>query len=120
MGVLILISEQFWSSTSFGHICFKMLVALEFSFSFIVNIFRSAYLFWNKQATNVLKAINILLLMVQFHNDTLKFCELGLVGDRLWLSEPTACFRIIGKEIFHKIGPTVVPKRIGYKISMIF
>ena len=59
--------------------------------------------------------------MVQFHNGTLRFCELGLGGDRHWLSEPTTCFRIIGQELcFHKIGPIMMPKRIGYKISTIF
>ena len=36
--------------------------------------------------------------MVQFHNGTLRFCELGLGGDMHWLSEPTTCFRIIGEE----------------------
>ena len=50
-------------------------------------IFGSACLFWNKQATNILKPIKILLLMVPFHNGTLKFCELGLRGDRHWLVE---------------------------------
>ena len=81
----------------------------------------SACLFWNKQATHILKTIKILLLMVQFHNGTLKSCELGLGGDRHWLSEPTTCFRIIGKELcFHKTGPIMMPKRIGCKISTIF
>ena len=28
----VLVSDQFWSSTSFGHICFKIFVAKEFSF----------------------------------------------------------------------------------------
>ena len=42
-------------------------------------------------------------------------------GDRQWLSEPTTCFRIIGKEIsFHKTGPIMMPKRIGNTISTIF
>ena len=59
--------------------------------------------------------------MVQCHNGTLKFCELGLRGDRHWLSEPKTSFRIIGKEIcFHKIGLIMMPKIIGYKISTIF
>ena len=49
-----------------------------------------------------------------------QLCELGLRGDRHRLSEPTTCFRIMGKEIFHKSGPIIMPKRIGYKISMIF
>ena len=81
----------------------------------------SACLFWNKQATHILKTIKILLLMVQFHNGTLKSCELGLGGDRHWLSEPTTCLRIIGKELcFHKTGPIMMPKRIGCKISTIF
>ena len=36
------------------------------------------------------------------------------------LSEPTTCFRIKRKEIrFHKIGPIMMPKRIGHKISTI-
>ena len=49
------------------------------------------------------------------------FAKLASGGDRHWLSEPTTCFRIIGKEIcFHKFGPLMMPKRIGYKISTIF
>ena len=40
-------------------------------------------------------------------------------GDRHCLSEPITCFRIMGKEIcFHKIGPIMMPKRIGYKIFL--
>ena len=41
----------------------------------------------------------IFLSVVQFQYGTLRFCELGLRGDGHWLSEPTTCFRIIGKEI---------------------
>ena len=26
----VLVSDKFWSSTSFGHICFKMFIAEEF------------------------------------------------------------------------------------------
>ena len=38
-----------------------------------------------------------------------------------WLSEPTTCLRITGKELcFHKIGPIMMPKRIGCKISTMF
>ena len=78
----------------------------------MLKIFRSAYLFWSKQATYILKTFKILLLLVQFHNAPSKFCKLGLGGDRHWLSEPTICFRIMGKEIcFHKIGPIMMPKK---------
>ena len=83
--------------------------------------FRNACLFWSKQATHILKTIKILLLMVQFHNAPSNFENLASGGGRHWLSEPIACFRIMGKEIcFHKIGPIMMPKWIGYKISMIF
>ena len=57
----------------------------------------------------------------QFHDGSFKFSELCLGGNRHWLSEPTTCFRIIGKEIcFLKIGLIMMPKSIGYKISTIF
>ena len=50
-----------------------------------------------------------------------QICELGLRGDRHWLSKPTTCFRIIRREIcFYKTSPIMMPKRIGYKISTIF
>ena len=77
-------------------------------------IFRIACLFWNKQATNILKTVKILLLMVQFHNGTLKFCKLGLGGDRLGYQSP---------QLFQnnwKIGPIMMPEKIGYTISKIF
>ena len=52
--------------------------------------------------------------MVQFHNAPSNFANLVSRGDRHWLSEPTTCFRITGKEIcFHKIGPIMMPKRQG-------
>ena len=44
----------------------------------------------------------------------------GETGVDYWL-EPTTWFRIMGKELcFHKIGPIMMPKRIGYKIFTIF
>ena len=39
-------------------------------------IFRSACLFWSKQATNILKTIKHFLLMVQFHNAPSNFVNL--------------------------------------------
>ena len=61
--------------------------------------------------------------MVQFHNAPSNFVNLacGVGGDRHRLSEPTKYFRIMGIKIcFHKIGPIMMSKRIGYTISTIF
>ena len=44
---------------------------------FSVALFRSVCLFWSKQATNILKNIKILLLMVQLHNATSEFTHLA-------------------------------------------
>ena len=42
-------------------------------------------------------------------------------GDGHWMPEPTTCFEIIGKKVrFHIIGLIMMPKRIGYKIYMMF
>ena len=122
--VLIFRTKIIWSGPEFGLVrCGYLNAAIVHCLRILIYCynFRSACLFWSKQATNILKTTKILLLMVQFHNTPSNFANLASWGDRHWLSEPTTCFRIIGKEIcFHKIGPITMPKRIGYKISTIF
>ena len=38
--------------------------------------------------------------MVQFHNAPSNFANLASGEDGHWLSEPTTCFKIMGKEFF--------------------
>ena len=45
--------------------------------NFDLFFFRSACLYWSKQATNILKTIKILHLMVQFHNAPSNFVNLA-------------------------------------------
>ena len=58
--------------------------------------------------------------LTEIHNSPTDSVDLAS-GDRHWLSEPTTWLRITGKKIsFQTIGRIMMPKRIGYKLSMIF
>ena len=75
-------SENLYSyPTSFDQV--PVLVIFVLKCSLLKNliycyIFRSACLFWSKQATNILKTIRILLLVVQYHNAPSNFANSAL------------------------------------------
>ena len=66
--------------TSFGQVPVLVIFVLKCSLLKHSNLFyilRNACLFWSKQATNILKTLKILLLMVQFHSAPSKFANLA-------------------------------------------
>ena len=62
-------------------------------------IFRSACLFWSKQATNILKIIKILLLMVQFHNAPSNFAKVASWETGIGYQSPQPVSELMEKKI---------------------
>ena len=66
--------------TSFGQVPVLVMFVLKCSllknFHLLLHL-RSACLFWSKQATNILKTIKILFLLVPFHNAPSNFANLA-------------------------------------------
>ena len=99
--------------------CLKCSLRKDFD---LLLIFRNVCPFWTNHVTNFLKNVYILLLMIQFNNALSNFVNLASEETGIGYQNPcTTWFRRMGKEIdVHKIGPIIMPKRKGYKISKIF
>ena len=74
----VLVKYQFWSYLFENIHCLRILI--------YCYIFICVCLFWSKQATNILKAINFFLLMAQFYNAPSNLANLtsGETGTGYW------------------------------------
>ena len=68
----LLASDQFWQVPILVIFVFKWFLLKDLDL-----LFRNACFFWIKHATNIVKTVNILLLMAQFHNGLSHFVNLA-------------------------------------------